>query len=353
MHSCDQWGDSIDGNCEVCHVRDTNTESQDPIECHVDTTQEAYEEEAVAEAIATPIYGRYGELRSKPCPPTQSGAGRKDIIHQKQPNRDSRNDGGHHYSEDVAAPSGAAHESKDSNALAGLKPPTNSGMQTESSDHSMSSKSEPARPGQRLPAWSQHWLSSTVSEQHWPSDGGDSHVSSTMQRTLQPDPASGTTVERQVLHRKVGDKEIRDILTVRHEPQDKEPIPYRASTHQAAVFSQADNVATPQREMKNIETNEELAEFEQHFSDSSTTIHQDLLHQLRSGRYEDPHFESWHNSPPVQVQKMQSQHPSTRESPDALLRLLGLVLRSPVSADGEYDGTNDAMTMLREVAACL
>merc|ERR1712146_555253 len=81
-----------------------------------------------------------------------------------------------------------------------------------------------------------------------------------------PDLASGATVERQVLHRAVGDKEVRDTLTVRHS-QDEDG--WTDSGRDAADTHESGKAVTPQRQVKNIETEEELATFERQFSDSA------------------------------------------------------------------------------------
>merc|ERR1712146_206547 len=96
-----------------------------------------------------------------------------------------------------------------------------------------------------------------------------------------PDLASGATVERQVLHRAVGDKEVRDTLTVRHS-QDEDG--WTDSGRDAADTHESGKAVTPQRQVKNIETEEELATFERQFSDSA--MGQDLRHQPHHGHDE-------------------------------------------------------------------
>merc|ERR1719158_655461 len=71
-HSCSDWGDSITGSCDVCTTAGASGATPDD--------HEQQEQEAVLEAIAAPIYGKHGELRSMPSPPPQSGAGRKDFL---------------------------------------------------------------------------------------------------------------------------------------------------------------------------------------------------------------------------------------------------------------------------------
>jgi len=348
MHSCDDWGDSITGNCDVCHVRDTKVDPNRPSEQQRDATQEVYEEEAVIEAIAAPIYGRYGELRSEPSPPTQSGAGRKDFIRQQQYHHSNGNSNGVH----VAAP----HECSDENVLAKLKAPANRDMQTESSpsDQVLSSEPEPAVPGRRLPA-QPLWFTSSISQQHWPSDGSGPPISSTVDRTLEPDHVSGATVDRQVLHRAAGDKEVHDTLIARHE-QDEDKG--RDSDPAAAVaYANGKKTAASGRQVKNIETEDELAVFERQLSDSSTGQRQQ--HQPYYAQNEEPQpqqqplFSRCQRHHHQRMCEVQNQLLRGSESNDALLRLLGQVFRSPVSADGEYDGTNDAMAILRGVAAGL
>lgn len=347
MHTCDDWGDSIDGNCEVCRMRDTKTDPNHPSEHQLDASQEVYEAEAVVEAIAAPIYGRYDELRSEPSPPTQSGAGRKDFIrqhqHQHPSNGDSKNT--------IEAPD----RPSSGNVLAKLKPPEHKDMQTEtSSKQALSSEPDLAPTEQRSPARTWRWFTSTVSEQQWPSDGSSAPISSKVERTLQPDLASGATIERQVLHRVVGDKEVRDTLTVHHEPvEDGGHVSDSASAH----LAESGKKVAPQRQMKNIETEEELAAFEEHFSDSSMALRQDQLHQPHRVQDEAPSQTSLlkhcQQRRQRQMQETQSQLPSERESNEAILRLLGQIFRSPLSADGQYDGTNDAMTILRGISAGL
>merc|ERR1711871_919734 len=144
-----------------------------------------------------------------------------------------------------------------------------------------------------------------------------------------------------VLHRVVGDKEVRDTLTVHHEPvEDGGHVSDSASAHLAGSGKKV----APQRQMKNIETEEELAAFEEHFSDSSMALRHDQLHQPHRVQDEAPSQTSL---------LKQSQQPSERESNEAILRLLGQIFRSPLSADGQYDGTNDAMTILRGISAGL
>ena len=86
-------------------------------------------------------------------------------------------------------------------------------------------------------------------------------------------------------------------------------------------------------------------------------LRRDQLHQPHHVQDKEPHQaplqkRSRHRRQQPK-QETRSQLPNGGESYDALLRLLGQVFRSPVSADGEYDGTNDAMAILHAIAADL
>merc|ERR1712224_1095863 len=224
------------------------------------------------------------------------------------------------------------------NELARLKPPAR-GEMPQWSYEGRSSEPEPQLQNEQPPTNPQRWFSSTVSEQHWPSGESNPPVSSTIQWTLQPDPASGATVERQILHRVVGDKEVRDTLAFRHGRHDEgdDGRAPDSAAHQA-VTCQTGETITPQRKMKNIATEQELAEFEQYFSDSSfagrqmpkwvqyMTWNQPQLHQERDAA---PSQAKLH---PHQTQALQSDILNNQENIGGLLRLLNLAYHNPVSS---------------------
>jgi len=323
MHTCDEWRDSIDGNCEVCRVQEADP--QDPAEAQLDARQEEYEEESVTEAIAAPIYGRYGELRSNPSPPTQSGAGRKDFIRYRHHDCGSRN---HQCAESALTPDETKHAPTGTDVLARLKPPAR-GETPESSYEGRSSEPESQLQKERSPTSPQRLFSSTVSEQHWPSGEGNPPVSSTVQWALHPDPASGATVQRQVLHRVIGDKEVHDTVTF-HQGRHDEGDHGRAATQRNA------ETITPQRKMKNIATEQELAEFEQYFGDSSFAGRQMLgweqhmnwnQPQLHQDQDAAPHQPKLH---PHLTQGIQRDILNNQENIGGLLRLLNLAYHNPV-----------------------
>merc|ERR1712146_1863 len=164
-----------------------------------------------------------------------------------------------------------------------------------------------------------------------------SPVSSTVQWTLHPDPTSGATVERQVLHCVVSDKEVRDTVTFqqgRHDEGDHGRAPDSA-VHQAATHRNGETV-TPERKMKNIATEQELAEFEQYFGDSPFTGRQMPKWeqhmnwnqpQLHQGQDAAPRQSKLH---PHQTQAIQRDILNNQENIGGLLRLLNLAYHNSV-----------------------
>ena len=346
MHTCDDWRDSIDGNCEVCRVHDSTSDPQRPAEPHIHAHQEAYEEQAIAEAIAAPIYGQYGELRSEPSPPTQTGAGRKDFVRQRHHDSHSHavSEGAQRDTTRGPAPLETTDTPSGSSVLANLKAPERADTHTEPPPCEGPPSDpcpEPSMEEQRAPAHTsaQRWFSSTASEQRWPG-GGRPPVSSTVRRTLQPGRHSGATVERQILHRVVGDKEVRDTLTFRHgqreEDTDKHLVGDSPAARQAAASGHIEKTATPQRQMRNIATEQELAEFERYFESASGGQQLpiwDLPHPQRQGQGQGA--ASWYQPQRAHTQQQtQRQVPRKRDSAGGLLRMLDLAFHAPVSPAG-------------------
>merc|ERR1712146_727479 len=132
-----------------------------------------------------------------------------------------------------------------------------------------------------------------------------------------------------VVHRVVGDKEVRDTLAFHHGQHDegddgRDPD---SAAHQAATYQSGETI-TPQRKMKNIATEQELAEFEQYFSDLSFAGRQ-MPQWEKHMKWNQPLLHQDQDAAPRQTQAIQSDILKNQENIGGLLRLLNLAYHNP------------------------